>query len=360
MEKVRVGIIGAGGISELHTQGYQKLENVELVAVCDLDEEKARNYANKYNIPHVFTDYNEMLKMKELDAVSVTTWNNGHAPISIAALKAGKHVLCEKPLAMNAEEAKEMVDTAKETEKLLMVGFVRRFENNANFIKEAIEDGELGNIYYAKTGYMRKWGNPGGWFCDKKRSGGGPIIDLGVHVIDLIRYITGKPQAVSVMASTFNHLGIKPDIKGRVKYNASDYDPNNAFCDVEDAATALIKFDNGMTLAIETSWVLHTKEDNNYLKLYGDKAGVNMEPEMEFYKERNHYFVEEKPLVQEEENKFEAIFQRETAHFIDCIANGTECRNPGEDGVEIMKILDAIYESAETGHEVIIKNERNS
>ncbi|QUH30261.1 Gfo/Idh/MocA family protein [Vallitalea guaymasensis] len=354
MDKVKVGIIGAGNISELHVQGYKKLPHVELVAVCDLDKEKAEEYAAKHDIPNIFTDYNEMLKMKDLDAVSVTTWNNSHAPISIAAMKAGKDVLCEKPLAMNADEAQKMVDTSKETNKLLMVGFVRRFEKNANYIKETIENDELGNVYYAKTGYMRKWGNPGGWFCDKKRSGGGPVIDLGVHVIDLISYLTGKPKAVSVMASTFEHLGLKPYIKGISKYNAKDYDKDNPFCDVEDSATALIKYDNGMTLSIETSWVLHTKEDNNYLMLYGDKAGVKMEPELEFYKEHNDYFVEERPIVKEETDKFSAIFQRETAHFIDCIVNNTECRNPGEDGVAIMKILDAIYESAKSGHEVIL------
>lgn len=354
MDKVKVGIIGAGNISEYHVQGYKELPNVELVAVCDLDKEKAEEYADKHNIKNVFTDYNEMLKMEELDAVSVTTWNNSHAPISIAAMKAGKDVLCEKPLAMNAEEAQDMVDTAKETDRLLMVGFVRRFEKNANYIREVIEKGELGDVYYAKTGYIRKWGNPGGWFCDKKRSGGGPVIDLGVHVIDLISYLTGKPKAVSVTASTFNKLGIKSYIKGLSKYNAKDYDKNNPYCDVEDSATALIKFDNGMTLNIETSWVLHTKKDDNYLMLYGDKAGVKMEPELEFYKEHNDYFVEERPIVQEESNKFAAIFQRETAHFIDCIANNVECRNPGEDGVAIMKILDAIYKSSELGHEVRI------
>lgn len=354
MKKVRVGIIGAGNISVLHTEGYKKLENAEIVAVCDLNEEKAKAYAEKYDIPHVFTDYEEMLKMEGLDAVSVTTWNNGHGPISIAAMKAGKDVLCEKPLAMNAEEAQVMVDTSKETGRLLMVGFVRRFENNVNYMKEAIENDELGNIYYAKTGYVRKWGNPGGWFCDKKRSGGGPVIDLGVHVIDLIRYLTGKPEAVSVTASIFNQLGIKPYIKGMGKYNADDYDPNNPYCDVEDAATALIKFDNGMTLNFETSWVLHTKDNNNYLMFYGDKAGVKMEPEIEFYKEHNQYFINESPCIEQEENKFAEIFNKETAHFIDCVANGTPCLNPGKDGVAIMKILDAIYKSAETGSEVKI------
>lgn len=354
MEKVRIGIIGTGSISEAHIHGYKSMEHVEVVAACDLDEAKVKRYAKKHNIPHTFTDYNELLKMERLDAVSVTTWNNSHAPISIAAMQAGKDVLCEKPLAMNAEEAKEMVRVSEETGQLLMVGFVRRFESNAQYIREAVANDELGQIYYAKTGYMRKWGNPGGWFCDKKRSGGGPVIDLGVHVIDLIRYLTGKPKPVSVMASTFSYLGMKPEMKGIEKYTSSDYDANNPYCDVEDSATALIKFDNGMTLSIETSWVLNTKENNNYLMLYGDKAGVKMEPELEFYKEINQYYINEKPVIQIN-NDFDQIFKRETAHFIDCVMNNTPCTNPGQDGVEIMKILDAIYESAETGHEVIIK-----
>lgn len=352
MKKLNVGIIGSGSISTMHTEGYKKLDNVNVIAVCDINEERAKKYAEKYNIPQVFTDYREMLKLDELDAVSVTTWNNGHAPITIEALKAGKHVLCEKPLALNAKLAEEMVKTAKETGKLLMVGFVRRFEENANYIKKAIENGELGKVYYAKTGYVRKWGNPGGWFCDKSRSGGGPVIDLGVHVIDLIRYITGKPKAVSVTASTFNYLGAKEYIKGISKYRAQD---SGDVDDVEDAATALIKFDNGMTLVFETSWVLHTKENHNYLELYGEKAGVQMEPDLEFHEEKNEYFVESKPVIQKDSNKFSTIFDREIAHFVDCIQNGTECRNLAEDGLEIMKILDAIYESAEKGHEVIIK-----
>lgn len=353
MSKINVGIIGAGSISHMHTQGYKKLDNVNIIAVCDINEERAKEYAEKYDIPNVFTDYNEMLKMEELDAVSVTTWNNGHAPVSIAALKAGKNVLCEKPLAMNTEQAKEMVKTAEENNKLLMVGFVRRFESNAKYIKSAIEKGDLGEVYYAKTGYVRKWGNPGGWFCDKKRSGGGPVIDLGVHVIDLIRYINGKPKAVSVTASTFNKLGLKPNIKGMSKYTSADYDPSNPYCDVEDSATAMIKFDNGMTLSFETSWVLNTKQGNNYLNLYGDKAGVQMEPTLEFYKERDDYFIEEKPVITAN-NSMDNIFTDEIAHFVDCVENGTECINPGEDGIEIMKILDAIYKSSDTGREVVI------
>ncbi|NLL70433.1 MAG: Gfo/Idh/MocA family oxidoreductase [Epulopiscium sp.] len=355
MKTLNVGIIGAGSISNFHMEGYKVLPNVNVIAVCDINEERAKAYAKKHDIPHVFTDYNEMLKLEELEAVSVTTWNNGHAPISIAALNAGKHVLCEKPLAMNAQEAQQMVDAAKANDKILMVGFVRRFEEKANLLREAVESGDLGKVYYAKTGYVRKWGNPGGWFADKKRSGGGPVIDLGVHVIDLVRYITGKPKAVSVSASTFHDLGMKPNIKGLGKYFSEDHDENNPYNDVEDAATALIKFDNGMTLFFETSWVLHVKQPHNYVNLFGDKAGAQMEPELEFYEERNDYFTETKPIIQAGSDHMDNIFVREIKHFVECVLEGIPCRNPGEDGVEIMKILDAIYESAETGKEVIIK-----
>lgn len=352
MKNINVGIIGAGGISNCHTQAYKKLDNVKVLAVCDIDEERAKKYAEKYDIPYVFTDYRQMLKMDELDAVSVTTWNNGHAPISIAALSAGKNVLCEKPLAMNAAEAQQMVAASNKAGKLLMVGFVRRFERNVKYLKSSIESGRFGKIYYVKGGYIRKWGNPGGWFSDKKRSGGGPVIDLGVHVIDLVRYITGKPKAVSVFASTFNCLGMKPEIKGMTKYCSEDYDEYN---DVEDGAVALIKFDNGMTLSFETSWVLNCKENHNYLDIYGDKAGAQMEPALEFYEERDDYFVDVKPRIEPRSDMFQEAFEQEIAHFVDCIANETPCINSGADGVEIMKILDAIYESSRSGHEAIIK-----
>lgn len=352
MKKVKVAIIGTGSISTLHMMGYKNLENVEVVAVCDINKERVEKYAEKYNIPHVFTDYSEMLKMEEIDAVSVTTWNNAHAPVSIASLKAGKHVLCEKPLALNAKEAQDMAAASEESGKILMVGFVRRFGDNTKALKEFIDKGDLGKVYYAKTGCIRRWGNPGGWFSDRKRSGGGPVIDLGVHIIDLVRYVVGKPKAVSVMASTFDHVGMKPGVKGVSKYYSADYSEYN---DVEDCAAALVKFDNGMTLFFEASWVQNIKQDSLYLELYGDKAGAQMEPALEFYETKGDYLTQVKPLMDPEGSGFEHNFKEEIKHFVDCVENGVPCLNPGEDGIELMKILDAIYESAETGHEVIIK-----
>lgn len=351
MDKVKIGVIGTGNISNLHMAGYSRLENVEVIAACDINEERVKKFAETYHIANTFTDYHELLKMKEIDAVSITAWNNVHAPASIAALKAGKHVLCEKPLALNAEQALKMVEISKESGKILMVGFCRRFGENAAALKEMIEKGDLGQIYYAKTGCLRRWGNPGGWFSDRSKSGGGPVIDLGVHMIDLVRYLSGKPRAVSVMASTFDHMGMRTEVRGITKYNSADYSEYN---DVEDCATALIRFENGMTLFFETSWVQNIKEDSLYLELFGDKAGARMEPEFEIYESKYNYLRDTKPVLNAEGSGFEHNFIEEIKHFINCITSDAVCLNPAEDGLELMRIIDAIYQSAKTGHEVLL------
>lgn len=351
MGKIKVGIIGTGSISNLHMAGYNQLDNVEVIAACDINEKRADEYAKKYGIEHVFTDYNEMLKLKELDAVSVCTWNNGHAPASIAALKAGKHVLCEKPLAMNLEEAIQMEQASKESGKLLMVGFVRRFGKNTGIMNDFIKKGYLGDIYYAKTSCIRRAGNPCGWFSDKKRSGGGPLIDLGVHMIDLSRFLMGKPKAVSVMGATFDNIGPRNNIKAYDRYNPVDMDE---YCDVEDMAVAMIRFDNGAVLNVEASFSQNIKEDQLTLELFGTKSGAMMEPKMELYSEMEDYLVDITPRFSQGADVFAENFKNETAHFIDCIANDAECLNPVEDGVELMRILDAIYASAASGKEVKI------
>lgn len=350
--KVRIGIIGTGGISHSHMGGYKALDNVEVYAACDINEKRVKNFAEKYGIERTFTDYNEMLKLKELDAVSVCTWNNIHAQAAIAALKAGKHVLCEKPMALNAQLAEEMERTAKETGKILMVGFVRRFGSDTRIMKDFIDNGHLGDIYYTKASYLRRCGNPGGWFSDKSRSGGGSLIDLGVHVIDLVRYLMGRPKAVSVTGATFSNIGPRSHIKGIDRYKASDY---SDFSDVEDMAVAMIKFDNGAVLSVETSFSLNLKEDTGNIELFGTKSGAKMDPNLELYSEMEGYLVDIAPKVSKGSNWFNSIFENEIAHFVDCVANGTECKSPAEDGVELMRILDAVYESARTGREVVIK-----
>ena len=172
MSKVRVGIIGTGGISNAHMGGYKALpDEVEVVAVCDINEPKVKAYAEKYGVSAWYTDFNEMLAKEDLDCVSVTTWNSAHMPATVAALNAGVNVICEKPMAMNAAEAELMLDAAKKNNKLLQIGFVRRFGDDARAAKKYIDAGAIGDIYYGKAQYLRRRGCPGGWFGDKAYSG---------------------------------------------------------------------------------------------------------------------------------------------------------------------------------------------
>ena len=351
-KKLKIGIIGTGNIAEEHISAYKKNPNVELYAFCDLDEELLKRKGEKHGVTRLFTDKNEMLKLEEIDAVSVCTWNSEHAPCTIAALNAGKHVLCEKPMAMNEKEAREMQEAAVKNNKLLMIGFVRRFGNDCTVLEDFIEKDYLGEIYYAKATYLRRDGNPGGWFGDKSRSGGGPLIDLGVHVIDLVRYLSGKPKPVSVYGATFQKLFNRKGTIGAPKYLSASASDND-ICDVEDLASALIRFDNGEVLSVEAAFSLNIKEPQGTIELFGTKAGAKLNPQLEIYGVENNYqtnlsFAADTGLA------FSGLFDNEINHYVDCIINGSECKSPAEDGIEMMKILDAVYESARTGHEVIL------
>lgn len=355
MEKLKVAIIGTGGISNEHINGYLSNENVELYAFCDINEAQLRKMSERYNMPweRCFLDKDEMLKaLPEIEAVSVCTWNSAHAECTIAALNAGKHVICEKPMAMNAKEATAMWEASKKAGKLLMIGFVRRYGNDAKVVKDFIDNDHFGDIYYAKATYLRRNGNPGGWFGDKSRSGGGPLIDLGVHVIDLVKYLTGNPKPISVYAATYQKLFNRPEIKSVKGYVSVSADSGD-ICDVEDLAVAMVRFDNGMTLSVETSFSLNIKEDKGDIELFGTKAGCKLDPDVEIYTDANNYMVNLNFTNQTRLN-FDGLFKNQIFHFVDCVINNTKPVAPAKDGVEMMKILDAIYESARTGHEVII------
>ena len=353
MDKIRIGVIGTGNIAREHLNAYAKNPNVEIYALCDINEQILQKRGAEYGVERLFTHCEDMLKLPEIDAVSVCTWNSAHAPCAIAALNAGKHVLCEKPMALNALQAREMQAAAEKNGKLLMIGFVRRFGNDCDILRDMIDDGQFGEIYYAKATYLRRNGNPGGWFGDKSRSGGGPLIDLGVHVIDLTRYLLGNPKPVSVYGATFQKLFDRKHIKaakGYVSSRVSDTD----VCDVEDLATALIRYDNGAVVSLEASFSLNLKNDMGAIELFGTKAGAKIDPELEMFSELNGYMTNVQ-LTTPTALSFDGLFAREIDHFVECVRTGQPCRNPAEDGVTLMQILDAIYESARTGHEVVIK-----
>lgn len=352
MKSINVGVIGTGSISAMHLQSYQKHANANLLAVCDLNEERAQRAAEKYGATKVFTDYNELLADPEIDAVSICTCNNTHAEISIAALNAGKHVLVEKPLCRTVEEALQVQEAVKSSGKLLQVGFVRRYDPNAQMLREFADKGEFGDIYFAKASSVRRLGNPGGWFSDIERSGGGPLIDIGVHVIDLCWYMMGRPKPVSVSANTYRKLGNRSNVRNLSFYKAADYDAEKNT--VEDMANAMIRFENGASLLVDVSFTLHSKENLQSVKLYGDKGGFEIDPEVVIVTEKHDTIINIQPQTDNKGFDFNAAFQSEVDHFISSIENGTSPLSPVEDGVEIMKILCGIYESAEKGVEVLL------
>ena len=357
--KLKIAVIGCGGISNCHLGGYSRNPNVEIYALCDINRARAEEKAAKYGVPpeRVFDDKDKMLAaLPEIDAVSVCTWNNAHAECTIAALNAGKHVLCEKPMAMNAAEAAAMKAAAEKSGKLLMIGFVRRHGNDAAVVRDFVDAGYFGDIYYAKAQYLRRNGNPGGWFGDKSRSGGGPLIDLGVHVIDLVRYLVGNPKPVSAYGATFHKLGNRPDVKGSMAYLSADAkDKNQEICDVEDLASALIRFDNGFVLSVEASFSLNIKSGVGNIELFGDKAGAKMDPELHLYTNLNGYMANI-DFADSTSLSFDGLFDKEINHYVDCLLGKAQCIAPAEDGVTLMKILDAIYASAASGHEIIISD----
>lgn len=352
MSKLKVGIIGVGGISRSHIEAYQKNPDVELYAFCDINETQLRKMADKYGVERTYTDKADMLALDELDAVSVCTWNSAHAECTIAALEAGKHVLCEKPMAVSAAEAQRMQEAAQKSGKLLMIGFVRRYGNDCAILKDFIDNGFFGELYYAKATYLRRNGNPGGWFGDKSRSGGGPLIDLGVHVIDLVRYLMGNPKPVSVYGVTFQKLFDRSHLKDKKAY-VSTGKTDHDICDVEDLASALIRFDNGAALSVEASFSLNLKQDTGKIELFGTKAGAKLSPELELYSEQYDYMTNVS-LVKPTALSFDGLFENEINHYVDCILRDVPCRAPAEDGIQLMRILDAVYESARTGHEVVL------
>lgn len=352
---MKVGVIGAGSISESHLQSYANNEQVEVYAICDLNEQRAQDKAKSYHATKVYYNYKDLLADDTIEAVSICTWNNSHAEIAIAALDAGKHVLVEKPLCKTVEEALRVEQAVKRSGNVLQVGFVRRYATNTNIIKDFIDANKLGDIYYAKASCLRRLGNPGGWFADKERSGGGPLIDLGVHVIDVCWYLMGKPKVKSVSGNTYSKLGNRSNVKNLSFYKAADYDPEKNT--VEDLANAIIRFENGASLMVDVSFTLHAKKDTISVNLYGDQGGVELEPQLNLVREEHNTILNTVPQTDNASFDFTQAFQNEIDHFIASAHGEKETLSPVEDGVEMMKILCGIYESSEKGCEIQFNQE---
>ena len=277
MKKIRVGIVGCGFIANgKHLPSMARIEGVEAVAFCDLIIEKAQDSAKKFGTPDalVCVDYHDLLARPDIDAVHVCTPNISHAEISVAALKAGKHVMCEKPMAKTAAEAKAMLDASKATGKLLTIGYQNRYRPDSLFMKDLCVSGELGEVYFGKAFATRRRGVPTwGVFMDKEKQGGGPLIDLATHALDLTMWMMDNYEPVTVLGSTFDKIAKI----GSPANGMGPWDP--AKFEVEDSAFGLVKFKNGATVMVEASWALNTILANEAMTLLcGTKAGADMFP----------------------------------------------------------------------------------
>ena len=347
MEKLKIGVVGAGNIAKnAHLPAYQKCYNCKPVAICDLDFERAKRVAEQYGIPEVYASAEEMIAKADIDAVDICTWNNAHAPVLIAAANAGKHVICEKPLAMNLSDALLMEKAVKENGIIFMLAVPSRFGYENMYLRDMYDNGELGEVYYAKTSYIRRRGTPLGWFTDKKTSGGGPIIDIGVHRIDAAWYLMGTPKPTRVSANVFTKIG-DYQTKGVGRWHGISA-PDNQF-DTEDSGTGVIHFENGASMVFEASWAINAPDKSETL-ICGTKAGATVEP-LVIYGERNQYLSDDKVTVNSSNDKFKL----ELEHFADCVLRGDHnTKYPIEQAVDMQRMLQAIYDSAAEGREIVL------
>ncbi|RCX16060.1 putative dehydrogenase [Anaerobacterium chartisolvens] len=344
--KLKYACIGAGGIADKkHLNEYSKLNAVEITAICDCDIEAAKRLAEKYKIPHVYTDYKAMLAEQRLDLVSICTPNFLHAEICIDALEAGVNVHCEKPLALNAEEVLNIIEEKNKSGKKLMVALNNRFTNEAAHIYELIEKDFFGEIYHAKCGWKRNSGIPGigRWFTDKKLSGGGPLIDLGVHFLDLALYFMQFPRAVSVYAATYSAFGRDAD-RIRVGYKSI----KDGVFNVEDTAVGFIRLENDATIDFDFSWASNIEKEQKYVELLGTKGGLSfVNGEIKLYSQIGNACYTLTP-----DTKTIPLAQNECRHFVECIISNKEPSASVEQAYELMKIIDSAYDSASKKKEV--------
>jgi predicted dehydrogenase len=342
MQKIKVGIIGTGGIAGgKHLPGHQKVEGVSIIAACDIDGQRAKSFAEQHDIKHVFTDYNELVAMDELDAVSVCTPNNFHPAPTIAALNAGKHVICEKPIAGNAVDGQAMVDAQKASGKVLQIGLQSRFGAPARTLRKLYEDGFFGDIYYARAMSMRRRGvGTAPTFITKSISGGGPLIDIGVHILDVLLWMIGTPKPIEAFGSIAQKFGHRDNvINPWGKWDAAKFD-------VEDFAMGMVRFEGGLTVTLETAWASHTG-DVGPTFFMGDKAGATYSP-LRIHKDKAGEMVDYEPeLLTGLLGEFES--------FHKAIREGLPSPVPAEEVLIVAKIFDAIYESARVGRSVPIQ-----
>ncbi|MNO18380.1 putative oxidoreductase YcjS [compost metagenome] len=354
--KLKIAIIGCGGIANgKHMPSLSRQKNAEMVAFCDIIEERAQEAAKTYGTEDaaVYTDFRELLAAGGFDIVHVCTPNDSHSVISVAALEAGNHVMCEKPMAKTTAQAQEMLDAARRTGKKLSIAYQNRYRSDSEYLKGLCESGELGDIYYGKAIALRRRAVPTwGVFLDEEKQGGGPLIDIGTHALDLTLWLMDNYKPHMVVGSTFHKLGQKKNAANAF----GPWDPEQF--KVEDSAFGFITMENGATISLESSWALNVSEFREAQTLLaGTEGGADMKDGLRLNGERAGRLYETKVDLSSGGVAFysggtESESDREARLWLEAVSEDKEPVVKPEQAFVVTQILEAIYESARTGRAV--------
>jgi predicted dehydrogenase len=327
MAKIKIALIGTGGISQIYRiPALKKFDEVDLVALCDIDETKAGFIADKYQVPKVYYDIQNLLKKEELDGIIICTPNGFHYPMALACLERSIPTFVEKPLALNESLARRLVEKALEKKTPLLVGMNNRFRNDVVLIKNFLQDNEIGIPFYIKAGWLKQWNRipQQNWMTDPKMAGGGVVMDLGLPLIDLALWLLNKPRIRNVRTFSYN-VALKKE--------------------VEDSALVVLETVDKITISVEVSWRLHLEKDMHYFHIFGEKGSAFLNP-LRLNKEIHDNLINVTPKpVQNKTDLFKQTYENELKNFLKVIQGEEEAGSPGEDAIYMMHVLDAIYES---------------
>lgn len=349
MAKVlKVGVVGVGGIAHTHFPGWNASPDAEIVAFADIKPDVLRRVGKEQGVKLLYDHNDDLFANKDVDIVDVCTPNMYHTPLTVAALEAGKHVICEKPLAPTPDGIRKMIAARNKSGKTLMTAQHFRFQGNSKALKAELDRGILGDVYHARSWMLRRFAAPTGeGFIEKKHSGGGPCIDIGVHILDLTLWMMGHPKPVSVSGVTQDKLAHLP---GAFSRWGGDIPPT---FDVEDFAAAFVRFENGATLILEVSWLLNHGTDGEDMQmwLYGTGAGAHWPSNQILITKndtRQHINMQLKDADGGEPHALECMA------FAKAVANGAPSPVPAEQSLDVLTILDGLYRSAAAGKEVLL------
>jgi len=346
-ERLRCAVIGTGGFGHAHLDSLLHCPRASTVAIAEINPERLKEAADRYKIARAYADFHDLLDQPDIDAVTIATPNYLHARVAIDALQARKHVLLEKPMAINAREAAKVVEAAKKMRRTFMVAQNFRFNRHSQTAKAIVERGDLGEVYHARCFWLWRSNIPriGSWFTQKQSAGGGCTADLGTHMLDLGLHLLGEFEVKSVSAQTFAKFG--PRGLGETDWGKSVVDPKKPF-DVEDYSVALLRLKSGRAMTLEVSWAgYHAPDAREYgVDLLGTQAGLSLYPARLFRPGPNGYEAIHLalPIVSYNEDRIH--------HFVTCVLEGKKPLVLPEESLKVQQVLDAIYASAASGKEV--------